>query len=219
MVFLMAENKITAIKVQAKNPNRVSIYLDGEFAFGLSRITAAWLSTGRCLKEAEILKLKNEDELEMAYQKALHYLSFRPRSSQEVRQSLNKKGFGEQVIEKTLERLQEQSYVNDLDFSEQWIENRSTFRPRSQRLLTYELRQKGISDETILQALEAMKTPEEELATKAVLSRMHREKFADWKSFQKKIGTFLARRGFSYGVIASVLKKIWNDLEGEKNLD
>ena len=40
-VFLM--KKITALTVQKKNPNRVNVHLDGEFAFGLARIVAAWL--------------------------------------------------------------------------------------------------------------------------------------------------------------------------------
>jgi len=30
--------KITALEAQKKNPNRLNIYLDGEFAFGLARI-------------------------------------------------------------------------------------------------------------------------------------------------------------------------------------
>ncbi len=49
-VFFMEERRITSLKVQKKNPNRVSIYLDEEFAFGVSRIVAAWLHVGQDIK-------------------------------------------------------------------------------------------------------------------------------------------------------------------------
>ena len=50
--------KITAIEVQKRTPNRVNIYLDGEFAFGLSRIVAVWLRTGQELSEEKIEQLQ-----------------------------------------------------------------------------------------------------------------------------------------------------------------
>lgn len=214
------ERKITAIKLQKRDPQRVNIYLDGEFAFGLSRLTAAWLSVDRELTEADIEKLLSEDELENAYQKALHFLNFRPRSQQEVRQSLSKKGFADAVIETTLQRLVDQCYVDDRSFAEQWIENRSTFRPRSRRMLSYELSQKGITDQTIQDALEEIGTTEEELAYQAALSRAQRYRSLDWMTFRQKIGGFLARRGFAYNTAAPVIKRLWENCQppspGEK---
>ena len=46
--------KITAIEAQKKRSNRVNIYLDGEFAFGLERITAAWLRVGQALAQRRV---------------------------------------------------------------------------------------------------------------------------------------------------------------------
>ena len=97
--------KITAISVQKKNPNRVNIYLDGEFAFGVARITAAWLKNGDELSDEKIAKLLAEDSREWAYQQALLYLSYRARSEKEIRQNLQKHEMPEEVIEETLERL------------------------------------------------------------------------------------------------------------------
>ena len=84
--------RITAIEPQQKNPQRVNIYLDGEFAFGLAAIVATWLKVGQDIDETQAAKLKAEDEREVTYQKALHFLSFRPRSSAEVHQNLIKRG-------------------------------------------------------------------------------------------------------------------------------
>ena len=59
--------KITAIEVQKRSPNRVNIHLDGEFAFGLARIVAAWLRVGQDLSEEKIEQLQADDARERAY--------------------------------------------------------------------------------------------------------------------------------------------------------
>ena len=128
---LLGMSKITAIEPQQKNPHRVNIYLDGEFAFGLARITAGWLKVGQELSEEKIASLQAEDASEMAYQKALHFLSYRPRSSAEVRQNLMKRGIPEALVEETVNRLQRAGLVNDQEFARAWVENRNTFQPRS----------------------------------------------------------------------------------------
>ena len=65
----------------------MNIYLDGEFAFGLARITAAWLKVGQELGDEKIDKLQAEDARERAYQQALLFLSYRARSEEEIRKT------------------------------------------------------------------------------------------------------------------------------------
>ncbi|HOG79782.1 MAG TPA: hypothetical protein PK454_08510, partial [Anaerolineaceae bacterium] len=65
------DQKITALKVQKRNPNRVNVYLDGDFAFGLARVVAAWLQIGQILTPEKITSLQAQDTHEVAYQKAL----------------------------------------------------------------------------------------------------------------------------------------------------
>ncbi len=201
--------EITAINPQKRNPQRVSIYLDGEFAFGLSCIVAAWLKVGRKLTDAEIAQLQAQDTYEVAYQRALHFISFRPRSTAEVEKKLTEAGFDPAVIETTCQKLRDNHWLDDLDFARQWIDNRNTFRPRSQRLLMLELRQKGIAEAIIQKALITSAQDEEEMAYQAAFSRIRRYADLDWQTFRKKIGDYLLRRGFSYAVIAPVLKRLW----------
>jgi len=207
------DREITSIKAQKRNPQRVNIHLDGEFAFGLSRLTAAWLKTGQKLTQSEIEKIIDEDSLEVAYQKALHYMSYRPRSEKEVYKNLLDKDFTESIAHTTIQRLKEKAYVDDLKFARQWIENRNTFRPRSQRLLSYELHNKSVPDDIIQKALEEITISEEELAYQAALSRAEKCKTLDWQSFRNKIGSFLARRGFYYSVTTPVLKRLWDEVK------
>ena len=121
----MKEQKITALQAQKRNPQRVNVFIDGEFAFGLSRITAAWLSIGQVIDHEKIRELQAADEKEVAYQKALHFLSYRSRSENEVRNNLRKHNFSDEVIPEVLDRLRQNHLVNDLDFAQSWVENRS----------------------------------------------------------------------------------------------
>src|SRR5512139_2396674 len=146
--------KITAIQVQKKTPNRVNIHLDGEFAFGLSRIVAAWLRVGQELDEEKIKRLQIEEAQERAYQQAMLFLSYRARSESEIRQNLRKHEIPEPVIEQTLERLRQGGLANDQQFARAWVENRSTFRPRSRRMMAMELRQKGLDQEAVASAMQ-----------------------------------------------------------------
>jgi len=207
--------KITAISIQKKNPNRVNIYLDGEFAFGVARITAAWLKNGDELSDEKIARLLAEDTREWAYQQALLYLSYRVRSEKEIRQNLQKHEIAEDVIEETLERLRKAGLANDNEFAQTWVENRSTFRPRSRRVLAMELHQKGLDDETVHSAVSGVN--EDALAYEAAQKRLGRLKGLEWNDFRKKLSEFLARRGFPYSVIAPIVTRTWSETHMDDN--
>ncbi len=206
--------KITALEAQKKNPNRVNIYLDGEFAFGLARITAAWLKVGDLLSDEKIATLQSEDERERAMGQALLFLSYRARSEKEIRQNLKKHEYSEAVIEHTLTRLRENRLANDNEFAQAWVENSNTFRPRSRRALTMELRQKGLDDETVKNAVANVN--EEALAYESAQKRAPRLASLEWSEFRRKLSEHLARRGFPYPVVSSVVTRIWNETHTEE---
>jgi regulatory protein len=207
--------KITALVAQKRNPNRVNIYLDGEYAFSLARIVAAWLRVGQELDEEKIKRLQAEDAHERAIQQALLFLSYRSRSESEIRQNLRKHEIPEDVIDQTLQRLRQDGLASDDQFAQAWVENRSTFRPRSRRMMAMELRQKGLADEAVSSALEDV--DDEALAYEAAQKRAPRLKDLEWVDFRKKLSEFLARRGFSYSVITSVVTRIWNEIHTDEH--
>jgi regulatory protein len=212
------DHTITAITVQKRNPQRVNIDLDGEFAFGLSRIVAAWLQVGRMLSDQDIAQLQAKETQEVAFQNALRFIGYRPRTSAEIMSKLTEKGFAESVILETIERLRANGLLDDATFARTWVENQSTFRPRGQRALAFELRRKGVTDEVIAQALE--ETPgEEELAYQAGTRQAHKLDNLERNEFRMKLSAFLARRGFSYGTIAPVVSRIWNELHSPEGQD
>ena len=210
LCFLYMVQQITAIEPQQKNPERVNIYLDGEFAFGLTSLLAACLKVGQELSDEKIASLKAGDELEVTYQKALHFLSYRPRSSAEVRQNLVKRGIAEPIVEETLSRLQAAGLVNDEAFAQAWVENRNTFRPRGKPALRMELRRKGLSEEIVQSVLDTQ-VNEPALAFEAARKYARRLAGLEWPEFRQKLGGFLTRRGFSYTTLAPVVSEVWKE--------
>ena len=213
----MTEKRITALTVQKRNPDRVNVYLDGEFAFGLSRIVAAWLEQGRSLSQQEIEELVRKDTSEVAFQKAIKLLDYRPRTGQEIRQKLHQKGFEPGQIEQVVERLISTHLIQDEKFAALWVESRNQFRPSSQRVLRYELRSKGIDEEIIEEALQGS-VEDLELAQRAAQKMVRRLANLDWQEFRKKLSAFLARRGFSYETVAQVVKTSWDELQSEATI-
>lgn len=204
------ERKITALKTQKRNHQRVNVHLDGEFAFGLSMIAAAWLEIGQVLGDDKIRQLQEADEKEVAYQKALNYLSYRSRSEREVSDNLRKHKFPNDLIQDVIDRLRRNQLVDDHDFARIWVENRSDFRPRGRRALSVELHRKGIQKDIIDEVLQDL--DEDELAFQAAIKQSRKYQGLDWEGFRKKMVAFLARRGFSYGVAVPIVKKIWSEV-------
>jgi regulatory protein len=201
---------ITALKVQKRNSNRINVYLDGEFGFGVSRIIAAWLSVGQALSDERIDALKKDDETEVAYQQALKFIGYRMRSSTEVERYLAEKGTTPETISQVFERLNRSGLVDDSRFARSWTDNRSEFRPRSRRSISRELRLKGIPDEVIEKTISEM-LPEEDLAYQAGLKYTRKLSVSDRYTFFRKLAGFLGRRGFSYDVIKPVAARLWDE--------
>lgn len=211
--------KITAIKAQKKRKGRVSVFLDDEYAFSLQSTVAAGLRRGQELTEEDIQRLRQQDAAEAAYESALHYLSFRPRSECEIRRYLQRRGTDDPTIEHVLDRLRRAGLANDSEFVRFWVESREAHRPRSARALRAELRQKGVDDAEISQALDAL--DEEASALNAARQVIKRLAHLDQEAFHRRLLGYLQRRGFGYEISRKVTTHIWSEMvaQGETVFD
>ena len=205
-VYIM-EKTITSLELQKKNANRLNVYLDHEFAFGVSRFVGTSLKQGEKLDESSITQLLEKDTREKAFQKALKYLNYRPRSVHEVKQKIEELGFCESVIDTVVNELVTKNYLNDRDFAENWISSRVRSKPRSRKMIRFELLKKLIPEDIIHEALEEAPT-DDELALCLGKKYLRRFSHIDEKEFAKKMTGVLARRAFSFSVIKTVLKKL-----------
>ncbi len=208
---------ITALKVQERSKDRISVYLDGQFTFGLALIHALWLRVGQHLSDDEIKALHEADTLEKAKQRALGLISYRPRSVQEVRRRLRRAGVDDQAIEEVVASLMQSGLLDDASFSRSWVESRQETSPRSKRMMAWELRQKGISAATITASLQSVS--DEEAAYQLAQKRWPRVADIQPPSERRRrlIG-YLARHGFNYDTIRDALVRL-SDESGVQLLD
>jgi len=209
--------KVTSLRMQKRRRNRVNVFLDGEYAFSLQSTLAAGLHQGQELSKQEIEQLRQRDAAEGAYDRALHYLSFRPRSAWEVRRNLRRRDLPEGSIDQVLARLQRAGLVDDNEFARLWVDNRESFRPRGKWALRAELRQKGVASEIIESAVGGI--DEEASAMNAARRRAHRLARLDEATFQRRLAGFLQRRGFSSEVSRGVASRLWGELAADREAE
>ena len=200
---------ITAIRAQRRGRGEANIFLDGAFAFSLRRevVEEQGLRLGQVLSNSQVEELEGAELLGRCLNAALRLLSYRPRSEAEIRARLSRRFEGE-IIGRVLLQLKARRMVDDAAFAQFWRENRESFSPRSKRLLKLELKQKGVDHEVVDEVLEGI--DDEENAYRAA-QRRGRTLERDYETFRRKLGAFLGRRGFSYGVINRTIERLWQE--------
>lgn len=203
---------VTDLVVQKKNKQRISVYLDDNYAFSLSPFIAARLVEGQKLDEETILRLSEEDDLERAYNMALHYLGYRARSLAEMERYLKGKGFPAACRRTTMERLINNRFLNDNDFAGMWVENRTRMNPKGTYALRQELLEKGIEEDLIDENLNGFN--ETDAAYDAVKKTRTMAESEPGRAAEKNI-RILSLRGFSYETTRDITERALSFIKGE----
>lgn len=211
--------RITDISLQAKNPNRVNISVDGKYRFSLDvfQVGELGIKKNNDYSEAEIVGFETESQFGKLYARTLEYAMLRPRSVKEIRDYLWKKtlttkyksrktgeikdkpGISKEITERVLERVQQKGYVNDEQFTRWWVENRNQTKGSSLRKLRSELQSKGVASAVVDAALLASTRSDEDELKKIIAKKAKR--YDD----EQKLMQYLARQGFSYDDIKRAL--------------
>jgi regulatory protein len=199
---------ITAIEKQKRRP-RADIYVDGLCAFSLSLdvILEAQLVAGLVLTPEQQQELEAEDQKRTAIASALRLLALRPRSEKDLRDRLRRRAFNREAVDQAVGRMRELGYLNDAAFARVYIETRQAATPRSRRALAFELGRKGVDRELVAEAVETLS--DEEAAFAAAERRLRMLGGLDRQTFTRRLGSFLASRGFSYGVARTTIERCW----------
>jgi len=179
--------RITALEKQRRRPGRVSVFVDGSFAVGLSAEAARelGLEVGRDLGEDELRALALAHEADRAYERATRYLRARPRSRAEIERRLERYGYGDDVIRHVLARLRERGRA--------------------------ELGAKGVSREDVEAALEDnLGETEEELARRALAPRLTAMRAKAEGKGRAAALSFLARRGFDAALARRLAQEVFS---------
>jgi regulatory protein len=190
---------ITAIKPQ-KNKRRVNIYLDGKFGFGLDmeNFVKLGLKVEQILTEQEVEDIVKKSEFQKSLDKLLRFATFRPRSEKEVKDYFRRKEIHDSLTSKLFERLIRMGLIDDQKFAWWWVEQRQAFKPKSKRILQYELRIKGINKEIIETILSEVKIDEIKIAKDLLKKKKFRWEKLPKLEAKRKMSEFLARKGFGW---------------------
>lgn len=191
--------KITRITTQTRHPDRVSVFLDGEFAFGLSKTQAAELNLteGRELSDAEVEALRGDVDDARVYDRLLRLLAIRAHSRAELKRKLVARRFDREAVARALARAEEAGYLDDtqfaLDFARQGRDLKG-WAPARTRL---ELRRRGVAAPAIEQALADIYGDIDLLEQAIALAAARvRRLSGDRESVRRRLVGFLTRRGY-----------------------
>ena len=201
---------ITEISPQIRHPKRYSVFVDGEFAFGLDEIDLLYygLEPGAELTRERLDQIADECVFQKARDKALRLLSARPRTVSEIRARLRERGEPEGIISRVIEFLSSYGYLGDEKYAADFLESAAA-RGLSARAAAQKLRERGVPAETAREAL-AEAELDEGAACLAALKKRFRRAEPD-ENARRKAADFLARKGFGREVIKNALKEFSGD--------
>lgn len=214
--------RVTDLKTQQKNINRINVYIDGVYSFSLeiSQLVELGIKTGNTYDAKAIETFKLESDFGKLYSRALDYCLMRPHSSREVQDYLYKKtitkkirsrktgkiterpGFSHTLVQKVFERLADRGFIDDKKFTMFWVQNRKMRQGISRRKLFAELIAKGVEKSIIESCLaEAVRSDKNEIE-KVILKKQN--KYQD----QNKLIRYLHSQGFSYEEVKNALSEL-----------
>ena len=126
---------------------------------------------------------------------AVKLLGFCDRSEKEIRERLTKKGYSEAECEEAIAFCRSYGYIDDERFAEHIVHDATKIKKLGKARITMELRQKGIDEDAVCEALERI-GDEREMLKEEMSRRFGNLDFTD-KKVKNKVFGYFARRGFS----------------------
>lgn len=210
---------ITDLDVQTNDSDRLSVFLDGEFAFGVHQdlVVKHGLRVGETLTLEEQQAVEAEDQTIRAKQRALDYLAYKPRTEQEVRRKLTQEDVPATVVEDVIARIQELGYLDDETYAHDYARNRFANKRYGPERIRRELRERGIDRHLADEAVEEVFADEDpvEVARSHAEKRWSRIAHDDDPRRQKqKLYRYLTRRGFTSDTVYRIIdefvdERVW----------
>jgi len=200
--------EITSVEKNRKYRDKLSVFIDGKFAFNISE--KDYLSLNLYEKseidDKTIDYIRNTINFQEAKSRAVRYLTLRIRTEKEVRDKLKSEGYDNECIARVIDELKAIGYINNQLYAQKYVYDRSKLKPMSKRMLKLELLAKGIPEETADEVLADWKAEDADVAMSLVKRKFGKYDMKDEKIIRKAF-MFLAHRGFNRDTIKEVLRE------------
>ena len=213
---------ITRLESQVHNDDRVSVYLDGEFAFGIHEdlVVKHSLQVGATLTPEGVRELERDEQYVDAKQAALDYLAYKPRTEEEVRRKLRQEDVPSPVIEDVIARLYELEYLDDEAYAHDYAHNRFSSKKYGPVRIRRELTERGVDRRLADAAVDELFAEVDVTAAAWTHAEKRWPRLAgedDPRRRRQKMYRYLRRRGFTSNTIRPILDELKQD--GTRNED
>jgi len=198
--------KISKIEPQKKNKKRCSIYIDGEFKFGLTKelVLKYDLNEGDEITEEDIKNVLLEEEKHKIIQRAFKILHYRERSVRELRDRLMRIGFDNSLVDEVIAELIADKTLDDERFARAFVNDYTSLKPKGNRFILSELTRRGVAREIITNLLDTR--DEGELIRNYIEKKASDLDMKNPKERQKLVRRSLTR-GFTPDIVYDMIKK------------
>ncbi len=199
---------ITDIQEQTKQKNRVSIFIDGKFAFGMDKndLSFMGLKTGMELTTERYDYIVDNTVYVKAYQKADRFIGFKMRTEKEVRDKLKEDEYSPDIIERVIASMLKYKYIDDEAFSLMYAKDCRKLKKWGPQRIKSELFKKGVNENIIDKALSELNIEDTDQIIEGLLEKRIKNTPIDLKEKQRHFN-FLLRRGFNAEDIKRVIEK------------
>ncbi len=212
---------ITRVTQQKRDPERVSVFINDEYAFGLTLDLAAreGLKKGMPLSTEAQQALLDDEKGHRARAVALNYVGNQARTLEEVRRKLREKSYGADITDEAIQRLTDYGYLDDEAYAKAYVESRFSGSGHGPRRLRVDLIKRGV-DRAIVERVVSEAFEDDELREAALQQGRKRwaalEHETDLRKRKKKVIDFLVRRGFDYGLAHQILDTLVEETDTEQ---
>lgn len=171
----------------------------------------------REIDNEKIDDLLQENKAYIAYDLSLNYLKVKMRSKKEIKDYLLKKEISEELINKAIEKLEEQGYVNDLLYARAFIKDKINLSSDGPYKIKEQLIKLGVNEAFILNELSVFdkdleKERIERIMDKQVKTNHNKSKYI----LRKKIIDYLVNLGYTKELVISLINRVEIDDEDIK---
>lgn len=197
--------------IEKVNKSRAKVYIDGEYAFPLYNkdIILYQLEEGKEISVDVYEGIKDDVVFYRSKLKAMSLLMAMDRTEFELRHKLERVGYPDDVIDKTIKYIYSYGYLDDKKYAASHIRGRKY--NKSKLVIKMELMKKGIDKDIIEETIRAQYTfddasedPEIIAIKKAISKKRVNLDDISWENKQKLIAS-LYRKGFSIEKINQLL--------------
>lgn len=195
--------KITVIKQQIKNPQRVSIFVDERYSFSLSldELVKCKLKKDQELSASDVKKYKKLSQDGKLRSRALEWTLNRPHSIREFKDYMYRKKASPELTESLIKEFNAKNYLNEQKFG-QWFLDLQKRRGKSNRAIRSDFFKKGLDREMIEELMQDQSESEQQRLKDLIAKKRKASRYRD---DPQKLAQYLVAQGFNWQDVKKAL--------------